>query len=121
MTMRKGLLLSIAAVLLSVPAASKNATPRTAAIPDDPLELVTGSIQSVTSPDDREAIQKLLARARSNYALRTDGPGYDLKVSFKVDSGGQTQYDGAWQMEEIYALAHPRGRMVDWGGSPQWD
>jgi len=24
-------------------------------------------------------------------------------------------------MEEIYALAHPRGRMVDWGGSPRWD
>jgi len=25
------------------------------------------------------------------------------------------------EMEEIYALAHPRGRMVDWGGSPRWD
>jgi len=25
------------------------------------------------------------------------------------------------EMEEISALAHPRGRMVDWGGSPQWD
>lgn len=27
----------------------------------------------------------------------------------------------AAEMEEISALAHPRGRMVDWGGSPQWD
>jgi 2,5-diketo-D-gluconate reductase B len=27
----------------------------------------------------------------------------------------------ASEMEEIYALAHPRGRMVDWGGSPRWD
>ena len=27
----------------------------------------------------------------------------------------------ASEMEEISALAHPRGRMVDWGGSPQWD
>jgi 2,5-diketo-D-gluconate reductase B len=25
------------------------------------------------------------------------------------------------EMEEISALAHPRGRMVDWGGGPQWD
>ena len=25
------------------------------------------------------------------------------------------------EMEEIAALAHPRGRMVDWGGGPQWD
>ncbi len=25
------------------------------------------------------------------------------------------------EMEEISALAHPRGRVVDWGGSPQWD
>jgi 2,5-diketo-D-gluconate reductase B len=25
------------------------------------------------------------------------------------------------ETEEISALAHPRGRMVDWGGGPQWD
>jgi 2,5-diketo-D-gluconate reductase B len=25
------------------------------------------------------------------------------------------------EVEEISALAHPRGRMVDWGGGPQWD
>jgi len=25
------------------------------------------------------------------------------------------------EMKEISALAHPRGRMVDWGGGPQWD
>jgi 2,5-diketo-D-gluconate reductase B len=27
----------------------------------------------------------------------------------------------AAEMEEISALAHPRGRMVDWGGGPEWD
>jgi 2,5-diketo-D-gluconate reductase B len=27
----------------------------------------------------------------------------------------------AAEMEEISALTHPRGRMVDWGGSPRWD
>jgi 2,5-diketo-D-gluconate reductase B len=25
------------------------------------------------------------------------------------------------EMEEISALAHPRGRVVDWSGAPQWD
>ena len=25
------------------------------------------------------------------------------------------------EMDEIAALAHPRGRVVDWGGSPRWD
>ena len=25
------------------------------------------------------------------------------------------------EVEEISALTHPRGRMVDWGGGPQWD
>ena len=103
MTMPKGLLLTIAAAVLTFPAASKDPAPQTASIPSDPLEPVTGSIQTISTPDDREAILKLLARARNNYALRTDGPGYDLKVNFKVDSSGQTQYDGAWQMEEIYA------------------
>src|SRR5581483_4661035 len=26
----------------------------------------------------------------------------DLKVSFTVDSGGQTAYDGAWKMEDVF-------------------
>jgi diketogulonate reductase-like aldo/keto reductase len=25
------------------------------------------------------------------------------------------------EMKEIAALANPRGRVVDWGGGPQWD
>lgn len=25
------------------------------------------------------------------------------------------------EMEEIYRLAHPRGRVVEWGGTPEWD
>jgi diketogulonate reductase-like aldo/keto reductase len=25
------------------------------------------------------------------------------------------------EMQEVAALAHPRGRVVDWGGGPQWD
>jgi hypothetical protein len=34
--------------------------------------------------------------------LRSAGSAYDLKVSFKVDSGGQTDFDGAWQMEDVF-------------------
>ncbi|MEZ5891428.1 MAG: aldo/keto reductase, partial [Xanthobacteraceae bacterium] len=28
---------------------------------------------------------------------------------------------GADEMDAIRALAHPRGRLVDWTGSPEWD
>ena len=36
------------------------------------------------------------------YALRSAGHGYDLKVTFTVNSGGQTEYDGAWEMEDVF-------------------
>jgi hypothetical protein len=98
MTILKGTLLLIAAV----GTLCQGGAPRTAPIPNDPLEIVSGPIQVVDTPADRDAILNLLNRARSSYALRGDGPGYDLKVSFDVDSGGETQYDGAWEMEEIY-------------------
>jgi hypothetical protein len=32
--------------------------------------------------------------------------GYDLKVTFTVNSGGQTEYDGAWEMEEVSDSQH---------------
>jgi 2,5-diketo-D-gluconate reductase B len=41
-------------------------------------------------------------RLKENFAL------FDLKLS-------------AAEMKEIAALANPGGRIVDWGGSPQWD
>jgi hypothetical protein len=63
--------------------------------------MVTASIRSV-EPARREAVLQLLATARINYGLQTLGHAYDLKVSFTVDSGGQTKYDGAWQMEDIF-------------------
>jgi hypothetical protein len=44
----------------------------------------------------------LLGRAHDNFALRSAGAAYDLKVAFTVDSGGQTNYDGAWEMEDRY-------------------
>jgi hypothetical protein len=77
--------------------------PQTAPIPSDPLELATGPIQVVDTPECRAAMVKLLNPARQNYRLESAGRGYDLKMSFVVDSGGVTQYDGAWQMEDIFA------------------
>jgi hypothetical protein len=91
----------IAAVGLSSVAFGQT-EPRIAPIPSDPLEMVTGPIQVVDTPAGREAVLQLLTRARQNYALRSAGQGYDLKVSFTVNSGGQTQYDGAWEMEEMF-------------------
>jgi hypothetical protein len=48
------------------------------------------------------AILDLLERARNNYALRDARLGYDLKISFAVDSGGQTDHDGAWELEDVF-------------------
>ena len=75
---------------------------RIAPVPADPLELVTGQIQVADTTASREAALQLLARARNSYALRGAGHGYDLKVTFTVNSGGQTEYDGAWEMEDVF-------------------
>ncbi len=76
--------------------------PAIAPAPGDPLEMVTGTIQVVETPAGREAVADLLARARRSFALRSPGHGFDLKVTFKVNSGGETEYDGAWQMEDVF-------------------
>jgi hypothetical protein len=76
--------------------------PRMAPVPADPLELVTGQIQAADTPASRGAVVQLLSSARDSYAFRSAGHGYDLKVSFTVNSGGQTEYDGAWAMEDIF-------------------
>jgi hypothetical protein len=75
--------------------------PKVAPVPPDPLELAAGQIQ-VADPLSREAILQLLERARNSYALRSVHQGYDLKISFVADSQGQTDYDGAWEMEDVF-------------------
>src|SRR5580693_5811715 len=82
---------------------SSQNSPKTAPVPLDPLELATGQIQAANTPASREAALQLLGRARSSFALRSGGQAYDLKVSFTVDSLGKTNYDGAWQMEDLFA------------------
>ena len=77
--------------------------PRILPVPRAPLELATGPVLAANTQASREAALQLLARARSSFALRSARQGYDLKVSFTVDSLGQTNYDGAWQMEDLFA------------------
>ncbi len=91
----------IAAGGLSLAALGQNA-PRLAPIPGDPLELATGEIQVADSPASREAVLQLLDRARNSYALQSADRGFDLKVTFTVNSGSETAYDGAWEMEDIF-------------------
>jgi hypothetical protein len=86
---------------LSLQASGQNA-PRTPPIPSDPLETVIGPIRVVKARAPRAAALQLLDRARNGYGLRSAGRGYDLKVSFTVNSGVQTEYDGVWEMEDVF-------------------
>ncbi len=85
--------------MLLVPFAQS--APKIAPVPGDPLELAAGQIQ-VAEPASRDAILQLLGRARSSYALRDARQGYDLKIAFTADSAGKTDYDGAWEMEDVF-------------------
>jgi hypothetical protein len=105
----KRMLLIIATAAMRFVTFGQNAPrnlPKLAPIPADPFELVTSQIETVDTPAGREAAVQLLDRARKNYALRSASQGYDLKVNFTVNSGGQTEYDGAWQMEDVSDPIH---------------
>jgi hypothetical protein len=98
----RGCLSLLALTALALPALCQNVL-TIAPVPRDPLELATGQIQAADTPTSRETALQLLGRARSSFALRSTGQAYDLKVSFTVDSLGQTNYDGAWEMEDLFA------------------
>jgi hypothetical protein len=68
----------------------------------DAHELVGDQIRTVQSKAVRASALSLLGRVRNSYGLRSAGRGYDLKVSFTVNSGGRTENDGDWQMEETF-------------------
>jgi hypothetical protein len=97
----KGILWLIAAAGLSLSALGQGAL-KPVPLPDDPLEMVKGPGLAVKAPANRAAVLKLLERARESYALRSSGLAYDLKVTFTVTSGGQTEFDGAWKMEDLF-------------------
>ena len=95
------ILILLAASGLSLPDYARSAQ-KTAPVPNDPLEIVTSRIKTADNPSRRSAAVDLLGRARNSYALRSSVHAYDLKVTFEVNSGGQTSFDGAWEMEDIY-------------------
>jgi len=71
-------------------------------VPANPLELVTGPVEAAGTLASRQAALELLRHARNRFATRNAKAPYDLKVSFTVDSLGQTDYDGAWEMENRF-------------------
>lgn len=88
-------------MVLAQGAALAQGTAQAAVIPGDPLELAAVPV-AAQSPAGRTTALELLGRARRSYALRGGGSAYDLKISFTVNSGGQTQYDGDWKMEDMF-------------------
>jgi hypothetical protein len=84
--------------------------PKIIPVPSDPLELAAGQIQVSQTPESQKPILQLLARARDNFDLRMARQSYDLKINFAVDSQGQTDYDGAWEMEDLFVP----GRGLHW-------
>lgn len=105
--MRSGFRLTprmICCMLIGLPAAALGQSgPRSAPIPQDSFELGTGQVQTADSAAARDAAVQLLARARNAYGLRNYRRPWDLKVSFTVDSQGQTAHDGNWEMEDVFA------------------
>lgn len=85
-----------------LPILALSQTEQLAPVPGNPLELATGPIQTVDTPEGRAALIDLLNRARRNYQLRHGANGYVLKASFTANSGGQIPYDGNWQIEEMF-------------------
>jgi hypothetical protein len=77
-------------------------TARLAPVPADKLELVTGPVHQAVTQDDRNATLQLLGRAHDNFSLRSAHTAYHLKVAFTATSLGQTNYDGDWEMEDVY-------------------
>ena len=71
-----------------------------APVPADPHELVTGTAQFASSPEDRAAAMALLERARQNGDLHMPGGSpFELKATINVASGLQT---GVGQVTETW-------------------
>jgi hypothetical protein len=107
-SLRRAMLCSIVGGLSL--AAFGQSAPGMAPVPRDPLELATGQIQAAGTPVSRDAALQLLAHARNAYQLRNARQAWDLKVRFAVNSLGATNYDGDWEMEDVFSP----GQGVHW-------
>jgi hypothetical protein len=92
----------LVAAAVGLPLAAVQNAPRTAPVPRDSLEIVTSQARAVEAPAKRADVLRLLDRGRESYSLRNAGRAYDLKVTFTVNSYGQTEYDGVWEMEDVF-------------------
>jgi hypothetical protein len=94
--------------LIAIAPAARGQAMALAAVPDSPLELVTGGARALITPEEREDAMLLLDRARMNMTLHAAGvPPFQMKVSFTASGGSQFEGDGT--MEETYA-----GPMLRW-------
>jgi hypothetical protein len=75
--------------------------PAGAPIPDDPMELATGTVQVATTPQQRASVLGLLEQARENRDLWAAGTSpYAIHISF--DSIGGTVSSGPGEMTETW-------------------
>jgi hypothetical protein len=72
-------------------------------VPENRLELASSGVHVVDVPEERDALIRLLDKARSYYTLREARQAYHLKTSFTVTSGGRTEFDGDWQLDEMFS------------------
>src|SRR5258708_1926183 len=103
MTLRKIALCLIAGGLTVLAQNAPQNAPRMVPVPADSREVAAGRIQVAKAPASREAALQLLTRARNSYLMRDAHQPWDLKVRLTVDSGGQTNHDGEWEMEDQFA------------------
>ncbi len=92
---------SLLFLLLVTTVAMCQALPQVASLPRDPLEPSTGATFVPDTPQQRALVLSLVERARQNSDLHmaTMAP-FTLKLSF--NSGGQSSYTGAGDMEETW-------------------
>ena len=72
-------------------------------VPENRLELASSGVHVVDVPEERDALIRLLDKARSYYTLKETRQAYHLKTSFTVTSGGRTEFDGDWQLDEMFS------------------
>jgi hypothetical protein len=91
-----------AILVATLPLAAYAQTANPVAPPSDPLELVTGAAQPVTTVEQRAATVALLNRAAEQYAMHSKGtPAHILQISFNATAstlfpGGAGQLRETW-------------------------
>src|SRR5580658_4323993 len=93
----------VAACGLLAHAALCQSGPNIARVPENPLELASSGVRIVDAPEERDALIRLMDKARSYYTLKDARQAYHLKTSFTVTSGGRTEFDGDWQLDEMFS------------------